>query len=742
MKMKKVLLLTVIAALAVAAQAAVIDNFDDGDVSDFIPVVMLDNSNPAVHNVAALESVDGKVQVVTAAYSAIEQTAYVKPGYLLKIGQEIQLDFTHNGGNRAMGLFAGIMPTENVRANYITVYGEANTINTRGFNGTTEMTIAAIQGVAYTKMFIRRYGQYDYLAGFYDAAGKETILKNRIGLNFGGASDIVVGLYSDIRAQGIIGTGDNLAIISMPTDPAVVQTQDGTNNVDVLLQWNAAADPNGGISGLEVDPDIMDQYVFVGDGNDPNLYYKGAAGDPGNTPASSFDLQDSVQNDLTYRWAVVEAMSDYGQTLTVNGSTLDDVDPNDTIGPIWSFNSLTSIPIITKQPANVRAFETNASAVLTCEFFSVNTATVLWYKTGIVPPLAAGGDIVINTTRDAGGNVITTLEILTPALADEGDYYCTINNGTPLLTSNTASLVIKRLLAQYDFDGTLSPAAGSVADAPAGQGKSLEGLAEPNSLAASDVTLAFVEGVDGAAGSAVQIDARQYVDFGVEGYPKAYAALSNGCGGGLDEGTIVFWVKPNVNVYQIILGNFNETTTGTGFLAALQADQDFDLLIRSGGTYLANHVAGRPDRPEYDLIDGNWHLMAACWGGNTSALYVDGQPVASNIDAEPASYDAWQRGTLLGSTRMSSNRDFLTDMFAGGAIDNLRIYNYRLDAESKGVFAQEYLDATGIVPCLDPNFTGNEFNVDNTGSSYCTVNLADFAVFASAWLQGGLYDAP
>jgi len=213
--MKKVLVFMLVGILAAAVQATIIDNFDDGDVSDFIPVVMLDNSNNAVHNVAALESVNGKVQVTTTTYSAIEQAAYVKPGYLLEVGQELQLDFAHNGGNRAMGLFVGLMPTNNVRANYITIYGENGKLFTRGFNGTTEMT-AVETTAAYTTVFIRRYGENDYKAGFYNALGNETILKDRIGLVFGGTSDLVIGLYTDIRAQGTIGTGDNLAIVPEP----------------------------------------------------------------------------------------------------------------------------------------------------------------------------------------------------------------------------------------------------------------------------------------------------------------------------------------------------------------------------------------------------------------------------------------------------------------------------------------------------------------------------------------------
>ncbi len=55
------------------------------------------------------------------------------------------------------------------------------------------------------------------------------------------------------------------------------------------------------------------------------------------------------------------------------------------------------------------------------------------------------------------------------------------------------------------------------------------------------------------------------------------------------------------------------------------------------------------------------------------------------------------------------------------------------------MFAQEYLSITGIQPCTNPAFTANTYNYDNTGLSYCKVDLADFAVFAQNWLESGLY---
>jgi len=732
--------------LTAAVQAAVIDDFSEG-LSAYTHTVILD-ANGGGSNTAVWQISDGRLEYNTTVYDGIEQSALIISGYRLDIGEELQVPVICSG-NQDIGLYVGgSAPTAGVRDSYVNVYARNSAakglqVLSRGFTdilgGTHEMNLKGdnATNVIFDTLFIKRDAVHDFEAGYYNGTSR-TVVADRNGLTDIDGS--YIGIFADVRAMGILGSLDNLAIISVPTNPSVVQTQDGTDNIDVILQWNAATDPRGEITGLTVDPAIADQYIFVGNEKDPNMYYKGAAGDPGDLINSSFDLQDSVQNDLTYYWVIVEAMAGYEQDLVIDGSTLDAVDPNNTIGPVWTFASLTSSPVITQQPDNARVFAADPGPAFICQFSSVSAASVSWYRADAAEPLTTGTDTVISTTEDGYGNYVSTLEVLTPGLTDEGEYYCTIDNGTPQITSETACLIIKRQLARYDFDGTLFPAADSAADAPTGTALDTKG--DPNSLSAVPAAVHYVNGADGSANGALYLDRNEYVDFGVEGYPKASAVTSNGYGAGLDEGTIVFWVKPNEDVYQIVLGNFNDSSNGTGFLADLEADQDFALLIRGGGTYLASHVAGRSDRPEYDLTDGNWHMMAACWGNNTSTLYVDGQPVASYTDAVPQSYDAWQRGVLLGATRSLSNRDFLTDLFAGGAIDNMRIYNYRIDADSNDIFAQEYLDATGIVPCLNASFTGNAFNYDNTGSSYCRIDLADFSAFASSWLEGGLYVAP
>ena len=85
--MKSVLVLMLAGMFSAAAQATIIDNFDDGDVSDYTTVVMYDHDHDGVLNTAALEAVGGQWRVTTTVYDNIEQTAYIKNGYTLSVGR-------------------------------------------------------------------------------------------------------------------------------------------------------------------------------------------------------------------------------------------------------------------------------------------------------------------------------------------------------------------------------------------------------------------------------------------------------------------------------------------------------------------------------------------------------------------------------------------------------------------------------------------------------------------------------
>jgi hypothetical protein len=727
-----------------ASPAFVIDDFENWNSADYTSTVILDN-NGGSSNTAVWQATGGVLQLNTTIYDGIQQYAMIYNGLILPVGGEIQTDVVHSASSQDIGLYVGgTTPTANVRRDYIAMYARnSGELFTRGFDGTTEYGQVGWISPPYNMLFIARVGANTFEVGYYED-GVRNIMVTRTPVTANEAD--VVGFYADVRAVGTLGDPNNLKMLTRAHTPSVAQAMGGLTYAAATLSWQAAP-PQDPESTDAVNPDILDQYVFIHTGSetDPNYYYVGATGDPGTTvPASSLLVEGRVPYDSSISWVVVEMLQEPQESFVIGSSTLDDVDDaNNIVGLTWTFDSLNSAPTITADLDDIRVFATEPDVVFTCEFGSTTDATVAWYEyvDGANDTiLSTGGDITIGLTNDGGGNYTATLQINTPSIDEEGFYYCIITNEVASATSAYGILAIKQLLVQYNFDGNLNPAVGSAADAPAGQGKSIAGLAEPNSLQASNVALAFETGVNGVGQAVVLDDPNQYVDFSTAAYPKA-GSLVNGIGRGLDEGSILCWVKPTTST--TILANYNTGAT-TGFALSLAANSgtaDGRIDVRgegAAGEYeVIGTVQGRPGRPAWDVFDEAWHLIATTWtAGGTLRIYVDGQLVSSAVAGSPTQYLAWQRGVLLGAGRNSTNRDMLTNLY-GGAIDNLRVYNYEIDAQA---IAQEYLDATGIQPCMDSAFEGNYYNTDNTGASYCRVDLADFVDFAEMWLKSGLFE--
>ena len=536
-----------------------------------------------------------------------------------------------------------------------------------------------------------------------------------------------------------------------PYNPVVEQTVNGSV-INTTLRWKAGMDPDGN---YEVNPNIVDQYLFMSSGKltDPNLFYVDTAGAPLSLsdPNSEYSLVQVY--DKTYYWAVVEAIDGYAHdgilrsALTPNVSTIDDVDPNNIIGSTWMYESVKSIPIVAAggQPVESRVFPFETAA-FTCAFSSVSAPTVTWYKyvDGVNDTkLTAGGDVAIALDDSAAPNYTATLDIATPVEGvdnDEGQYYCVLTVGEgesqQSVQSNSANLVVKRKLAEYLFEENLADTSGYGNN---GQGKDVAGLAEPNSLLASNVTLPYVEGIGGSGTHGVSLTTTQYVDFGTEAYPRA-GDIGNGFGEGMDRGTILCWVKP-IQAGTILLDYNNGSTTGFGLSVNTSPNARMD--IRGEGPaqeYQSLGTSeGRPPMTSWTFFDGAWHMVAVTWtAGDSVTVYVDGEWVSSAAGGSPYQYLPWQRGVLMGTSRTSGNRDILAS-FLGGAFDNLRVYNYRFTQDE---IAQEYLDTTGKYPCVNHTFIGNEYNFDNGPSSYCKIDLADFAVFVQNWLADGLFVEP
>ena len=109
----------------------------------------------------------------------------------------------------------------------------------------------------------------------------------------------------------------------------------GDGTADVELSWDAGLDPN---DNDYVYPGISEHYVFMTDGTgDPNLFYLGTVSQtqPTADPRVSLGIVNVLEG-REYSWVVVEALAGKEQTFTAS-STIDDVDPANLTGGVWSF---------------------------------------------------------------------------------------------------------------------------------------------------------------------------------------------------------------------------------------------------------------------------------------------------------------------------------------------------------------------------------------------------------------------
>jgi len=488
-----------------------------------------------------------------------------------------------------------------------------------------------------------------------------------------------------------------------------------------VLKWKAGVDPAGV---YPVNPAIKKHYVYISKDrtvfDDPNLYYAGSVEQPTlEQTDAEFVPSPKLNSGGKYFWMVEEGL-DNGR-----GGVFSPGDPNNLFGMIWSFETVPSVPVIQTQPVQKTVLlGSPASPAFSVEVVSTTPPHYQWY-------FSADDQIGNDTPVREDSPTLTIAEV---SLSNQGYYYVRVCNNATMsgggssadVYSNVVWLKVARLAAQYRFENSFAD------DVEGNDGVGMN-YNDPNNPAAKP-TFANAEPIDGYY---VVLDgAGQYVDFGKEAYPKA-GPLSNGLGGGLDEGTILCWVRPTAA--GTVLLNYNDGST-TGFGLSLNTAPNARLNVRGegpAGEYQEIATAeGRPDRPGFGMYNGQWHLIGATWSqGDTLRVYVDGQEAASAAAGTSARFLPWQRGVLLGASRNSSDRTNLLN-FLAGAVDNLRVYNYVVDADT---IAAEYFTLTGIKPCINKSFEGSAYNFDNTGTSYCRVDLADFAAFAQNWLAEGLY---
>jgi hypothetical protein len=446
--------------------------------------------------------------------------------------------------------------------------------------------------------------------------------------------------------------------------------------IDSALSWTVP-DPNG-----VVDPSLASMKVYLG--TDPNtlnlpLVATITTWNSG-TRQASYTPSSNLSRDTTYYWRVDSVM---------NAAPI-------RTGYVWTFNTQKSTPQITGQPT-YQLINAGTTASFTVTVTSVSPETYQWYK-------------YVNGVTDTllSGKTAATLSIPNAQVADEGRYYCIINNASGIpATSDLALLGIKRRVAYWPFES--NNANSTVAGSPA-------------SIIVGDPVFVPAAGV---AGAAMAFDA----DTGAEDmlYTEPNSPYFDSCNINM---TVGCWIKSTstVNWAPLVARNGEEDGWQLRQGAAGAEGDDRPVFSTRGTT---GNADGTPALET--AFDGNWHYVVGTYDGAFKKLYVDGilQKVWWLVDGLPTSSDGDEATGFIAASnsgvsiagRYGQNPAGPDTQFTAGTYDEVEIYNY---VRSAAEIAQTYATLSGQIIC--PSAPTSDLSGD------CKVTLDDLALLASQWL--------
>ncbi len=476
-----------------------------------------------------------------------------------------------------------------------------------------------------------------------------------------------------------------------PADGAIKQGVVNGANVDVELTWNTGVDPDNTSA---PNPNITTHYLYLQKG-EPNFIDVApqviSAGSPVEATATTGVL--TLDFDATYYWRVDESMNNSGPD-----------DPNTLNGPVWSFDTLKSVPSIPEggSPVDVIRYPYTSQyyegdAVFTCSFSSINVIDVKWYRVGNPDEaLASSGDITI-ATENSGKDYVSTLTIANVEAGDEGAYYCTAElqvnpDQEPPTVSDSANLGVRRAVGYWPLDGDYVDASGEGHDG------------DPN--IAPDPSQ-WIDGVDSVkTGSALDLVPNPYaMAYTGDWAPSAYT-------GQFSVSAWVKWAGAN-GAWQGIMSN-----------RVVPGDGNFYIEIRqdNGNVQIAapNFTALQAEPLPMD----EWTHVVVTAGPNGHTIYFNGEVKAQR--AAGNTITANETPLYIGALQTDATTGEPLSMF-NGVMDEVKVYNYAL---GRAEVAMEYYEISGIASCLTPPA------LDTNGD--CQVDMQDLATFVSSWLLDGL----
>jgi hypothetical protein len=465
--------------------------------------------------------------------------------------------------------------------------------------------------------------------------------------------------------------------------------------VRVTLNWDAGIDPNE-LTGNPYNPDILVHYLFLSDGVDstPRLYATVAHPDPAEAAVSYGPL--TLSENTEYYWTVEEGLDDGTGTPYVAG------DPNNILGPIWSFRTKAATPEILANPANAIA---DPDASFTVEADDVATA-YQWYKVG-------SPDVALSDVGPYSGTKTPTLTVTGATLAEEGQYYCRAINGPNYADSAPAYLWTARLMGHWKLDGSLlDSVAAEVPGAPAHHGTIAgDGPGDPNYVTGAGLDGGDVMDFFGD-GDYVEIDDPDFFNF----YPLGFTAS--------------FWYKEKSYVgWRLPLSKLD--AGASGWLVGVDSGYPRPQAVAFFES--ENDPAFWADgNDQINVGDGQWHMITVTYdpAETNLTIYTDGDE-NENVTVDITDLETHP---LPAAALSIGGRD--TESSVDGFIDDVRIYSKVL---SPLEVAQLYVafEPTKWVCVEDLADPINSFDIDGD----CRVSLSDLAEIAANWLKCQRYPA-
>lgn len=331
--------------------------------------------------------------------------------------------------------------------------------------------------------------------------------------------------------------------------------------------------------------------------------------------------------------------------------------------------------MITTQPLSQETMP-GQSCVFTVSLSNPLFAHYVWYRSDDAAVDTPGDDMAAGTDSNS-----LTINPVTPA--DEGYYYCVISSGSGTAVSDVAGLVVKRQVAHWTLDSS---------DFVMGQYMDTSGQGHHASASATPTF------VTGQVGQGIRLLSNTSNPLSV-GWPNAGTWNPSAFSGQFSVSFWLKWAGAHGKRQCFVSKNAHwEITVGPN-------SDDLGLQSPSGTDVLASHI----------LTVDEWCHLIVTFDGLTGRIYKNGLLV------KQADFVPGNAPNGLMALGWNLNYDYMN-----GILDDIQIYNYPLNVYEA---ANLYYAGSGIPVCLPHAPLTYDFNDD------CIVNMVDFALFASGWLD-------